>query len=70
MSCPRSVALTDLLNGLQDLQNREGRKATLLAINPMSRFIVRSTLEAAQEYQFPVMLIATRNQVETRDLGG
>ena len=70
MSCPRSVSLTDLLNGLQNLQNREGRKATLLAINPMSRFIVRSTLEAAQEYQFPVMLIATRNQVETRELGG
>jgi len=70
MSGGGSIDLTDLLKRLRELKEREGRQVTLLAINPMSSLIVRATLELAKKYQFPVMFIATRNQVEKKELGG
>jgi len=70
MSGGASIDLTDLLKRLQELKKGEGHQVTLLAINPMSSLIVRATLELAKEDQFPVMFIATRNQVEKKELGG
>ena len=36
----------------------------------MSRRIVRAALELAQERDFPVLFIATRTEVDTRQVGG
>ena len=45
-------------------------KATLLGIGPMSEIVIRATLELARDVQFPVMFIASRNQVDSIELGG
>jgi len=66
----RPISLCDILNALEKLGKEKNRKATLLGIGPMSRSIVRATLELAKEYDFPPMFIASRNQVETKELGG
>ena len=54
---------------LQDLE-AGGLHATLLGVGPMSRRIVRAALELAQERDFPLLFIASRNQVDTRRVGG
>ena len=58
-----------LHRALQDLE-ATGSHATLLGVGPMSRRIVRAALELAQERDFPMLFIASRNQVDTRQLGG
>ena len=45
-------------------------KTTLLGIGPMSEIVIRATLELARDMQFPVMFIASRNQVDSIELGG
>jgi len=45
-------------------------KATLLGIGPMSELVIRATLELGRDEQFPVMFIASRNQIDSKELGG
>lgn len=45
-------------------------KTTFLGIGPMSEVVIRATLELARDMQFPVMLIASRNQIDLAELGG
>jgi len=66
----KPICLSDVLNVLKKVEKEKNRKVTLLGIGPMSRFIVRATLELAKEYNFPPMFIASRNQVESKELGG
>src|SRR5262245_51309758 len=47
---------------------RSGR--TLLCVGPMSRNCVDVTIDLANEFQTPMMLIASRRQVESAALGG
>ena len=51
------------------LQEKE-LKATFLGIGPMSEVVIRATLELARDVEFPVMLIASRNQIDSDELGG
>jgi D-tagatose-1,6-bisphosphate aldolase subunit GatZ/KbaZ len=49
---------------------RQGRrKTTLPGIGPMSRRIVRVSLLVAKKWDFPVMFIASRNQVDLQEFG-
>ncbi|OHD21090.1 MAG: sugar-phosphate kinase [Spirochaetes bacterium GWB1_59_5] len=48
----------------------EHRKTTLLGIGPMSKRIVRVSLLVAKKWDFPLMFIASRNQVDLKELGG
>jgi D-tagatose-1,6-bisphosphate aldolase subunit GatZ/KbaZ len=45
-------------------------KTTLLGIGPMSEVVIRATLELGRDMKFPVMLIASRNQIDSMELGG
>ena len=45
-------------------------KTTLLGIGPMSEVVIRATLELGRDMKFPVMLIASRNQIDSKELGG
>ncbi len=45
-------------------------KTTLLGIGPMSEVVLRATLELARDMDFPVILIASRNQIDLAELGG
>nr|WP_019639653.1 class II D-tagatose-bisphosphate aldolase, non-catalytic subunit [Paenibacillus fonticola] len=47
-----------------------GESATILGIGPMSKNCVQASLELSKEYDFPVMFIASRNQVDADELGG
>lgn len=58
-----------VVQGLLDLQ-ATGESATILGIGPMSRNCVQATLELSKEDDYPVMFIASRNQVDADELGG
>jgi D-tagatose-1,6-bisphosphate aldolase subunit GatZ/KbaZ len=47
-----------------------GFHTTLLGIGPMSRNLIVASLELAKEKDFPIMFIASRNQVDAKELGG
>lgn len=47
-----------------------GESATLLGIGPMSKNCVQATLELSKDDDYPVMFIASRNQVDADELGG
>ena len=58
----------DSLNSLNDLVY--GKKCTLLGIGPMSKNCVDVVIELANKHDIPLMLIASRRQVESQELGG
>ena len=62
---PIKTVVEELLN-LQET----GESATLLGIGPMSKNCVQATLELSKEDDYPVMFIASRNQVDADELGG
>jgi fructose/tagatose bisphosphate aldolase len=48
----------------------EKRACTLLGVGPMSKNTVDAALEIAAEYAVPLMLIASRRQIECAEMGG
>lgn len=63
------LPIKKVVEGLLKLQ-QNGDSATLLGIGPMSKNCVQASLELSKEYDFPVMFIASRNQVDLDELGG
>jgi len=61
-----SKSLKEIVTILQ----QKDLKTTLLGIGPMSEIVIRATLELARDMQFPAMFIASRNQVDSTELGG
>lgn len=51
------------------IQTKDERH-TLLGIGPMSENFLRASLESSKEKDYPVMYIASRNQVDSYKLGG
>ena len=43
---------------------------TLLGIGPVTKMTIMASLQVGAEYDFPVFLIASRNQVDKEELGG
>ncbi|MFX3616640.1 MAG: class II D-tagatose-bisphosphate aldolase non-catalytic subunit [Sporolactobacillus sp.] len=50
--------------------SKEGKGATLLGIGPMSSRVLRASFELARDKDFPLLFIASRNQVDADELGG
>lgn len=48
----------------------ENRRATLLGVGPMSKNCVDATIELANTYEVPIMMIASRRQIDSEDFGG
>lgn len=65
----KKLPIKNVVEGLLKLQNT-GESATLLGIGPMSKNCVQATLELSKEDDYPVMFIASRNQVDADELGG
>lgn len=63
-----NVSLTDVVNTM--LEKEECCKSTLLGIGPMSRTLIKASFLLAKEKDFPLMFIASRNQVDAKKLGG
>jgi tagatose-1,6-bisphosphate aldolase non-catalytic subunit AgaZ/GatZ len=49
---------------------RKGRNSTLLGVGPMSKNCVDATIELADQYKTPLMLIASRRQIDSEQFGG
>lgn len=45
-------------------------RATLLGVGPMSVNCVDATIELSNEYEVPIMLIASRRQIDSEEFGG
>lgn len=63
------LPIKKVVESLLELQ-KTGESATLLGIGPMSKNCVQATLELSKEDDYPVMFIASRNQVDADELGG
>lgn len=63
------LPIRKVVDGLLALQDT-GQSATILGIGPMSKNCVQATLELSKEDDYPVMFIASRNQVDADELGG
>ena len=62
------ITITEMMNAAKSLKAK-GEKFTMLGIGPMSKPLLKATLELAQEKDFPIMLIASRNQVDSDEFG-
>ena len=47
----------------------QGEQFTMLGVGPMSKTLIQASLELAKEKDFPLMLIASRNQVDSDEFG-
>ena len=65
-----SLSIPDFFASFTALQEEQNLKSTLLGIGPMSERIVRVALQVADRRSFPIMFIASRNQVDLGELGG
>lgn len=63
------TSIKTVVEGLLNLQET-GDSATLLGIGPMSQNCVQAALELSNEDDYPVMFIASRNQVDKDEFGG
>ena len=55
----------------QQLDNyRQDKNCTLLCVGPMSKNCVDATIELADQYKTPLMLIASRRQIDSEQFGG
>jgi len=48
----------------------ENKRCTLLGVGPMSRNCVDVTVELSNKFEIPIMLIASRRQIDTKIFGG
>ncbi len=49
---------------------RQNRNCTLLGVGPMSKNCVDASIELAEQYKTPLMLIASRRQIDSEQFGG
>ena len=49
---------------------RKNKNCTLLGVGPMSKNCVDASIELADEYKTPLMLIASRRQIDSEQFGG
>lgn len=65
----KKITIKNIVRALLELQD-EGKSATLLGIGPMSLNLLQASFELGRDYDFPLMFIASRNQVDKDELGG
>lgn len=56
------------VEGMLKLQE-SGTSSTILGIGPMSPNLLQASFELAREHDFPLMFIASRNQVDSDEFG-
>lgn len=62
------LSLSQVVKRSLELEGRD--KASMLGIGPMSKTLIKASLLLAKEKDFPLMFIASRNQVDSKELGG
>ena len=46
------------------------QRKTLLGVGPMSLNVVDASIELSNKFNFPLMMIASRRQIDSKDFGG
>lgn len=62
------ITLTEVVK--RGLKMEKKDRATMLGIGPMSKTLMKASFILAKEKDFPLMFIASRNQVDLDELGG
>lgn len=62
------ITLTEVVK--RGLKMKKEDRATMLGIGPMSKTLIKASFILAKEKNFPLMFIASRNQVDLDELGG
>lgn len=65
----KNLSIKNVVKGLLDLQDKD-ESGTIIGIGPMSKNCVQAALEVSKEKDFPIMFIASRNQVDAEEFGG
>ena len=63
------ITMTQMMQGTNKL-HAQGKRFTHIGVGPMSYNLLRAGLELAKEKDFPLILIASRNQVDSDRFGG
>ncbi len=63
------MTITQMMRASEKLK-KQGQRFTHLGIGPMSENLLRAALELSKEKDFPLILIASRNQVDGDEFGG
>jgi tagatose-1,6-bisphosphate aldolase non-catalytic subunit AgaZ/GatZ len=64
-----AISITEMMKAAEAVRAR-GEHFTYVGIGPMSRLLLKAVLSLAKDKDFPVMLIASRNQVDSDEFGG
>lgn len=70
MTETNTLSLRATVQNMLKLQKEKNRYSTLVGIGPMSPNLLQASFELARDYDFPLMFIASRNQVDKDELGG
>ena len=58
------------LNGTKKkLEKIINQRKTLLGVGPMSLNVVDASIELSNKFNFPLMMIASRRQIDSKDFG-
>ena len=66
MPLREDISPTDLVKATYRLSEK-GEKITHLCICPMSEELIKAPIELTLEYDFPVLFVASRNQVSEEE---
>lgn len=66
----KKTDIAKMMRAIFEMEKTEGLRCTLLGIGPMSLPVIEASFLAAKEKDFPVMFIASRNQIDCNELGG
>lgn len=64
-----AITITEMMAACRKLKE-SGKRFTQLGIGPMSENLLQAALELSKEKKFPLILIASRNQVDSDEFGG
>lgn len=64
-----AITITQMMRATRKLYDK-GERFTHIGIGPMSKNLLKAVLSLAKEKDFPVILIASRNQVDSDTFGG
>ena len=62
------ITLQEVVQKMLKFEGKE--KATMIGIGPMSKTLIKACMILAKEKDFPLMFIASRNQVDADEFGG
>jgi len=64
----QKISVSEMMKAVTKLES-DGIRVTQMGIGPMSEPVIKAALQLAKEKDFPVMFIASRNQIDAQEFG-